>query len=121
MNCKFCKIYFKKRTKWYGDTNQFCSSKCALAICRTKKHQIDAGKKAGALIIKRYRGTGTKTYVKENGVNQHRVVMERIIGRKLRKGEIVHHKDGNKKNNKPSNLQLLKNQAEHCRVHFKKK
>jgi len=44
--------------------------------------------------------------------------MEKMIGRKLRKGEIVHHKDGNKKNNKPSNLKLCKNQAEHAGLHL---
>lgn len=120
MNCKYCKIYFKKRTKWYGDTNQFCSSRCALAICRTKKHQREAGKKGALTNILRYRGTGTKGYIKENQRNQHCVVMERMLGRKLKKGEVVHHKDENKKNNKPSNLQLFKNQAEHARHHMLK-
>lgn len=42
-----------------------------------------------------------------------------MLGRKLKKGEIVHHKDGNKKNNDPKNLQVM-TQSEHCKVHFKK-
>lgn len=43
-----------------------------------------------------------KGYVKE-----HRYVMEQIIGRLLEKTESVHHKDGNKYNNLPDNLELL--------------
>lgn len=97
----------------------FCSARCALAFVRTKKHQREAGRKGALANIVKYRGTGTKTYVKENGRHQHRVVMERVLGRKLRKGEIVHHIDRNKKNNDPKNLAVM-SQADHCRVHFKK-
>jgi hypothetical protein len=32
--------------------------------------------------------------------------MERKLGRRLRKGETVHHKNGVKHDNKPSNLEL---------------
>lgn len=37
---------------------------------------------------------------------EHRLVAEKILGRKLKKGEQVHHKDENKKNNSPSNLEV---------------
>ena len=43
-----------------------------------------------------------------NYVLEHRLVMEEKIGRLLKEDEIVHHLDGNKKNNNPNNLQLLK-------------
>lgn len=36
----------------------------------------------------------------------HRMEMERILGRPMVKGESVHHKDGNRANNDPSNLEL---------------
>ena len=48
---------------------------------------------------------------------EHRVVMERVLGRKLRAGEIVHHKDLDTANNDPSNLVLCKNLREHMDIH----
>jgi len=116
MKCKLkgCK---NQATKNPYEKGLFCSARCALANVRTRAHQVAAAKKAALVNIARYRGTGTKTYVKENGRHQHRVVAERMLGRKLRKGEIVHHIDENKKNNHPSNL-LVMTQAQHCRLHF---
>lgn len=40
-------------------------------------------------------------------VRQHRHRMEQKLGRKLLKGEVVHHKDENKTNNEPDNLELM--------------
>jgi len=45
----------------------------------------------------------------------HDVIMEKHIGRKLRKNELVHHKDGVKCNNHPSNLELLTRAEHSCR------
>lgn len=63
-------------------------------------------------------GTGEgKTYTKTYGRHTHRIVAEKMLGRKLRKGEVVHHIDGNKRNNDPSNLIVFKTQADHVRYH----
>jgi hypothetical protein len=51
---------------------------------------------------------------------EHRLVAEKIIGRPLRKGEIVHHKDGNKLNNDPLNLEVLPSIAHHKAIHRKR-
>lgn len=61
------------------------------------------------------RGSGY-SYVKYMGKHQHRAVIEAAIGRKLRSDEVVHHIDGNKKNNDLSNLEVM-SQAEHARRH----
>lgn len=40
-------------------------------------------------------------------VGVHILVMEEKLGRPIRKGEVIHHKDFNKLNNAPNNLLLL--------------
>jgi hypothetical protein len=48
---------------------------------------------------------------------EHRVVMEQHLSRYLLAAEVVHHIDGNPRNNLLSNLQLFANNAEHLRAH----
>ena len=53
---------------------------------------------------------------KRGYVYEHRLVVEKHIGRYLLPEEIVHHKDLNKTNNDISNLQIVTN-SEHRKIH----
>lgn len=113
-DCALCGLTFTPKMRKHGG-QRYCSVQCGgrasckigLAACATP----EARRKMAA--SKRRTGTG---YVKLNGRHEHRVVMEEHIGRRLRPGEVVHHRDGNKSNNSIDNLELM-TQSEHCKAH----
>jgi len=50
-------------------------------------------------------------------IPKHVLVMEKHLGRYLINKEVVHHINGNKKDNRIKNLILCKNQSEHRKLH----
>lgn len=55
----------------------------------------------------------------DSGILIHRWMMEKETGQKLKPGEVVHHIDGNKRNNDIKNLMLFDNQDDHNEYHQK--
>lgn len=49
-------------------------------------------------------------------VYEHRIVAEQTIGRRLKKGEIVHHKNGKRWDNRPENLEVM-TASDHGKLH----
>ena len=56
---------------------------------------------------------------KKGYVLEHRVVMEKILGRHLKDTETVHHIDGDTQNNEPTNLMLMDDECYHRKLHSK--
>jgi len=52
-------------------------------------------------------------------VYEHRLIAELVLGRRLKTGEIPHHKNGIKTDNRPENIEVVESAAHH-RVHHRK-
>lgn len=141
IHCDWCEIEFTRYPSRIKRTN-YCSRKClAEATSKTKNPEgyrrltdYTNQSKNMSLINQKLNPTRMtpeiraklreahlnngegKTYTKTYGRHTHRVVMEEKLGRKLKSGEIVHHIDGNRRNNHPDNLQLV-TRSEHINIH----
>lgn len=55
---------------------------------------------------------------KDGYIFEHRLVAESVIGRYIEPHEIVHHKDGNRANNDPGNLEVLPRKRHHKAIEY---
>lgn len=79
---------------------QFCSKECLDAY-----HKIDSHDVIGKYLFK-----------KKTSINAHRAITEELLQRKLTYNEVVHHIDGNPKNNNLDNLLVL-SRSNHIKLH----
>ena len=83
-----------------------------------KRHSLGLEKDKRGM---KYNYDNNKEYVSRfcDGIRyfEHRENAEIKLGRKLKDGEIVHHIDGNKRNNELYNLCVLENAIEHKKLH----
>lgn len=103
--CEGCESTFQRSRRvdelgrlrgWLGKKfPRFCSKSCAASVNNTVKAK-------GWLDKNGYRMVS----VDGEAVYEHRLVMEKLLGRKLRREETVHHKNGNRADSRPENLEL---------------
>lgn len=101
----------------------FCSPQCARGfisqIGSETMRRINPTNEHREKLRNAHLGKGEgKTYTKTYGRHTHRIVAEQMLGRPLKPGEVVHHIDGNKRNNNPENLMVFASQALHAKWHI---
>lgn len=120
-NCETCgkefyipRAHIKRSDDGY-ERGRFCSQECFRKWRSTLRGEETPNWQGGKFI-----GANGYVYVRHNGKYEleHRVVMEKYLGRKLREDEVVHHKNGVKTDNRLENLQLMTN-SEHTKLHCK--
>jgi len=109
--CAGCGSTFKSRhsVSPKGET-QFCSVKCFRHASKGENNPCWKGGRfvnhLGYVILN----------IDGKQIPEHRYLMAKHIGRSLRKGEVVHHKNEIKHDNRIENLELM-TVAEHMRLH----
>jgi len=129
-SCDTCKSMFRVKPSHY-DKKHSCSKECGI-IRRSKKMTGEGNHQYGLVAEKNSSWKGGKRisnygYVliyspeysreSDNYAPEHRVIMEKYLGRRLGRYEVVHHKNHVKTDNRFENLELM-TLAQHSRHHI---
>lgn len=112
--CQNCGKEFTYPTCWLkkknGRAGMYCSRACWNEYANKTDIKFGGRKPWTGKVRECPRSDGYITeYDEAHGryVLQHRLVMERMLGRQLEKGEKVHHKNSDRTDNRPENLEII--------------
>jgi len=110
INCLYCsKEFWNIKANIERGKAKFCSKKCHYSYAKTITRQH---KGYNLIHIPDHPFSNPHGRIKE-----HRVIIEKIIGRYLNRDEEVHHVDRNRLNNNIKNLMCFINKSAHARFH----
>lgn len=117
--CETCSKEFKVYP--YRNRAKFCCVKCRAQSpkYKNKNHNHWKGGKpkfAGYIFVY---NPSHPNCINKRYVFEHRLVMEKHLGRYLESHERIHHINGIKNDNRIENLMLFKNESEHQKYHNK--
>ena len=131
--CSCKKVFYVWKCKIKDGRGKYCSKKCLYKYSDKTKIREQGLKNRGRSLIgtnPRFKGwrigvDGYKlirmpSHPFNNGgyIREHRLVMEKHIGRYLKRKEVVHHINHNRLDNRIENLQLMTNSSLHMKTEF---
>lgn len=112
--CDYCKNEFSSKNKYF--CSRACRHKCMLG-------SNNANYRGGTITDTGYRKIRKIGHPRANSVGyvrEHILVMEEKLGRNLESGEVVHHINHNRLDNRPENLELKDSVSAHSKYHASK-